>query len=179
MKKIKCAAALLACVMLISAFFTGVSAETLDFVPETRNGKIYGIPAGSTETQVALAYFNAVVDVLDADGKAVGKNTLIGTGFTVKLNSIAYTAVVMGDLDGDGKITTYDYVAIKRAYLGNLKLSTVALEAAGVRAGDRISALNYIMVKRAYFGTYNINNEYTCAPYDPAVGESGWTSGWV
>lgn len=172
-------ALILACITVLAASATAVSAETLDFIPETRNGKIYGIPVNTTERAVDLAYYNAIVEVLDSNGKAVSANTKIGTGFTVKLNSISYTAVVMGDINGDGKLTSSDYIAVKRAYLRTLELSAISLEAAGVKAGSEIRAVNYIMIKRAYFNTYNMNREYTSDPYDPAEGESGWTPDWV
>ena len=178
MKK-RLTAFVLACLMMLSVSALAVSAETLDFIPETRNGKIYGIPVDTNERSVDLAYYNAVVEVLDSNGKAVSAKIKIGTGFTVKLNSISYTAVVMGDINGDGELTSSDYIAVKRAYLRTLDLSTISLEAAGVKAGDEIRAVNYIMIKRAYFNTYNMNREYTSEPYDPVAGESGWTPGWV
>lgn len=180
MNKIKIFAFLLAVFMLASAVVISVSAEeTFDFLPETKNGKIYGFDIGSTQKTAESIYFSAVVDVLDASGKTVSKSTNIGTGFTVKLNSISYTAVVMGDIDGDGELTVYDYVAVKRAYLNTVKLNNLQLEAAGVAPGGRLSPINYIMVKRAYFGTYDINREYRCDPYVGGDEQSGWTPGWV
>ncbi len=180
MNKIKLFALLLAVFMLISVAAISISAEeTFDFLPETKSGKIYGFPVNSTQKTVELVYYNAVVEVLDLNGKAVSKTDKLGTGFTVKLNSISYSAVVMGDVDGDGELSGYDYIAVKRAYLGTLKLNSLQLEAAGVKSGGRLGPINYIMVKRAYFGTYDINRDYRCDPYVPGDEQTGWTSGWV
>ncbi|MBR6562886.1 MAG: hypothetical protein IKK70_02995 [Clostridia bacterium] len=183
MKMSKLISLALVCAVLVavaaSVCPSSVAAKELTFLPETRDGKIYGIPASTTYDSVDLAYYNAVVDIFDRDGNAVSDTEKIGTGYTVKLNSIAYSAVVMGDVDGDGEIKTFDYVAVKRAYLGTAKLGVLETEAAGVKPGKELGVINYIMIKRAYFGTYDMNKDYACDPYDPSQDESGWTPGWV
>lgn len=170
---------LVAATLLSAVIMPSSAAETFDFSPETKSGKIYGFPVESTEKTVELVYYNAVVDILDREGKVASDTAKIGTGFTVKLNSISYAAVVMGDVDGDGELTVYDYINVKRAYLGSLSLNALSLEAAGVVPGGRLSPINYIMVKRAYFGTYDINRDYRCEPYEVGNNDSGWTPGWV
>jgi hypothetical protein len=182
MKKIRIISFALACMMLFCTFALSSSALTINFMPKTSNGKLYGIPAGSTAKTVSHAYYNTIVSVYDTSGNVVSaaSDKKIGTGFRIKLNSAIYTAVVMGDVDGDGQIRARDYVAVKRAYLGTTSdLSALSKEALGISDNGRIRAAHYVMVKRAVMGTYDINQAYTCDPYDPGAEESGWTSGWV
>ncbi len=182
MKKIKALSFLLACIMLAIPFIFTASAEMIDFVPVTENGKLYGIPAGSTAKTVGAAFPNAMYTVYDKNREIVYSTSdkLIGTGFTVKLNLSEYTLVVMGDIDGDGSIRPLDYIAVKRAVLNKqTPLSDLGKEALGLEASDKVRAIDYMRIKRAYLGTYNINNAYTEEPYDPAASESGWTPGWV
>lgn len=169
----------LACLLIFAGLSVFVCAEDLTFAPKTKNGKIYGIPASTKESSVAHAYHNAVVEVFDKNGKAISNDALVGTGYTVKINGYSYAAVVYGDIDGDGEIKSFDYVAVKRAYLGTAKLGILETEAAGVKEGGKLSAINYIMVRRAYFGTYDMNRAYNCEPYCPSGDNGGFTEGWV
>ncbi len=183
MKKTKIISLLLVSVILFCtlALPFSVSAETvmLNFKPVTKNAKIYGIPAATSLTDVKYSLYGYDVVALDLNKKTVtSPKTQVGTGFTIKINSVKYTAVIMGDLDGDGEITVFDYSLIKAAYLDQATLSSVQKEAAQVE-GDFISALSYVKIKRAYFGTYNMNAAYECEPYDPLDGEHGWSPGWV
>lgn len=182
MKKFKLTALALVCMMIFClAASIGASAAEVTFKTVTENGKIYGLPAGSTCAVLKSSFYNTIVDVSTSSGTAVaaGSTTKIGTGFKVRINGTYYTAVVLGDTDGDGAITAADYILAKRAYLGTATLEGVYLEAAGVKAGEALVSVNYIKLKRACLGTYNINVEYTCDPYTPGGDESGWTSGWV
>ncbi len=178
----KILALLLTCTLLLSVCALFASADPVSFRPELKNGKIYGVPADTSVKNLKNAYYNAIISVFDTEGKKVSDSVIIGTGYIVKINSIQYTAVVKGDIDGDGLIKPYDYILVKRAYLGTgVTLTNLQLEAADVDVanGKKLSAMNYIKIKRAYMGTYNINNKYTCEPYDPEAEESGWTPGWV
>lgn len=171
----------LVCIMIVCTFAVSASALMIDFAPKTSNGKLYGIPAGSTAKTVSYAYYNTIVSVYDKSGNVVSASSdkKIGTGFKVKLNNTLYTTVVMGDVDGDGQIRALDYVAVKRAYLGTAgDISDLGKEALGITDG-RIRSVHYVMLKRAVMGSYDMNHAYTCDPYDPGAEESGWTSGWV
>jgi hypothetical protein len=182
MKKTAFVALLLAFVTLFSVMASmNVSGETLiDFEPVLKNGKIYGIPAGTTVSTLKYAYYGYNVRVYDADGKEIlaSSDKFIGTGCKVKINSVGFTAVVMGDIDGDGQISVFDYTSVKNAYLNTDNLSFIQHEACEASDGE-IRAINYVKLKRAYFGTYDINKDYACDPYDPGAENSGWTSDWV
>lgn len=176
----KSIAVLLSCVLLFCAIPFSASAEdTVSFIPEFKSGKIYGIAAGSYVKDIEHIYYDCDVEVYNTDGNKVGSNILVGTGYKIKINGVSYYAVIFGDVDGNGKIEGMDYVMVKRAYFGNLTLSSLAKEAATAEPGEELRAIHYIMVKRAYFGTYDINRDYSCDPYDPDASESGWTPGWV
>ncbi len=182
MKKIKITALILAVAFLVGAMAMLASADTtVDFMPELKHGKIYGIPQKTVVKTLQRAYYNYDVRVYDLNGNSVSSSssTYIGTGFNVKINGISYVAVVFGDVDGDGEITPFDYAIVKRAYLEMGDMSYIGKIAAGVAEGGELRAINYIKIKRAYFGTYDMNSDYSCDPYDPGADESGWTSRWV
>lgn len=177
----KLIALLLTVLFLVSVFAIPASAASVTFRPETRNGKIYGIPVGTTVSVLKTAYYNASVQVTNASGISVANSDLIGTGYIVKLNGVSYTAVVLGDVNGDATLSATDYIVIRRVCAGTYTTSNIALEAAGVDVenGDEPTTLHYIKVKRAVMGTYDMNVDYNCDPYDPTQDESGWTEGWV
>ena len=180
MKRTKLISFLLACVMLASCsvFVLGSSAETVSFVTELSNGRIYGMKIGSTVKDLKLVYYNANIQVLDTHANKLANSDVIGTGCVVKLNGITYSAVVMGDVDGDGEMDAFDYVAIKRAYLGTGYTGTLGLEAAGVKSGSKVGAINYIMIKRAVLGSFDLNKKYNVEPYNPSDKDPGWTENW-
>ena len=172
---------LLVCSILVASFLpmTAMAADTIDFVPEVANGRVYGIPVGATVNDVQLAFYNAVVSAYDRNGNAISKTAKIGTGYTLRINGVAYAAVILGDVNGDAILDSLDYLAVKRCYLGTGTLDSLGREAADATNGQYISAINYIKVKRAAFGTYNININYTVDPYNPGDKDPGWTPGWV
>lgn len=181
MKKRAIISLLLVCSMLLASVLpmTASAADTIDFVPEVSNGRVYGIPVGSDMDDVQIAFYNAVVAGYDRNGNAISNTARIGTGYTLRLNGVAYAAVVMGDVNGDAILDSLDYLAVKRCFLGTATLDTLGREAADAPEGTYISALHYIKVKRAAFGTYDINIRYTVDPYNPGDGDPGWTPGWV
>lgn len=182
MKKTKIVSFVMACVLLVFSSFLSLdsaAAESVSFVTEIANGKIYGIALGAVTADVQMVYYNAVVECYDKNGNKLGKNDPIGTGYTVKINGVSYAAIVMGDVNGDAVLDSQDYLAVKRSYLGTGYVGIWGLEAADVKVGSSVSAINYIKVKRAAFGTYDINRKYTSEPYNPGDRDPGWTPGWV
>ena len=172
---------LLVCVLLstCSLFVLNSSADTVKFVTEISNGKIYGIALGSVTKDIQLVYHTSTVEVYTKGGSKLAANEKIGTGCVIKINGVSYHAVVMGDVDGDGELDAFDYNAIKRSYLGTGYVNVLGHEAAGVKVGSEVKAINYIMIKRAVLRTYDINGKYTTDPYNPAEDDPGWTPGWV
>lgn len=180
MKKIAVISLILVFSFLFSVIVFNVSAaEKIDFVPEIKSGRVYGIAAGSTKTDVEIAYYGRNVQLKDKNGAVVeDDNTKIGTGYVLNLDGVYYATVVMGDVDSSGTITADDYINVKRAVLGTGSLDSLQTEAAGAENG-KLRAIDYIKVKRAYFGTYDINHKYTCEPYLPDMSDneiivSGW-----
>ena len=100
-------------------------------------------------------------------------NEYIATGDTVtdkKGNTL--TVVIYGDADGDGEITVYDYVYVRRVYLGTLKLSA-AFELA-CRMGDTVDVYDYIYVRRHVLGTYKIGTvPHRTPPADTEIDGNG------
>lgn len=61
---------------------------------------------------------------------------------------------VIGDVDGDGELTANDYIIIKRAVFGMVKLSEAQREVADIDGDGEITANDYILAKRIVFGFY-------------------------
>ena len=87
MKKTRIISFALACMMIFCTLVLSSSALTINFMPKTSNGKLYGIPADSTAKTVSHAYYNTIVSVYDKSGEVVSASSdkKIGTGFQVKL----------------------------------------------------------------------------------------------
>ncbi len=174
MKKITIISVILVlCVLAVSVPMNAFAVEEIDFIPELRSGRLYGVSLGSTEADLRSAFLGQTIEIKDRNGKSLGEGdaTLIGTGFTVKINNIHYSTVVMGDVDGNGKLEATDYLMTKRAVIGGANIGSLGVEASGGTNGQ-LRPINYMMVKRACFGTYNINHKYSCDPYTPELEES-------
>ena len=184
MKFSKVLALVLAVVLISSAFSATASAKVVDFKPVVESGRLCGIGLNTPQTVLRDIFSSYDVKIYNKNQQEVAADAdvNIGTGFKIRLNNnLFYNLVVMGDIDGDGNLGSMDYLAVKRAVLGQYNLTATAMRAAEVMEGDDIRAMNYIKVKRAYFGTYDINKAYKCDPYEssnPPVGD-GWSDGWV
>ncbi len=184
MKFSKVLALVLAVVLISSAFSATASAKVIDFKPVIESGRLCGVALDTPQSVLRdlFASYNVIIYNKNQNEVSADANVKIGTGFKVRLNSnLFYNVVVMGDIDGDGSLGSMDYLAVKRAVLGQYNLTATAMRAAEVMDGEDIRAMNYIKVKRAYFGTYDINKAYKCEPYEstnPPVGD-GWSGGWV
>ncbi len=65
--------------------------------------------------------------------------------------------VIYGDCDGDGEVTVYDYILVRRVYMGTIRLEG-AYELA-CRMEDAVTPYDYILVKRHVLGTYLIGTQ--------------------
>ncbi len=93
------------------------------------NGMVLNISAGSKAYYV-LDAFEESCFIRDNDGAFVGKNSLLGTGYT--LSSLAsddtLKIIVNGDLDGDALVTAKDVIRAKKyiegaAYAGDMMIA--------------------------------------------------------
>ncbi len=184
MKFSRILALVLAVVLISSVFSATASAKVIDFKPVIESGRICGVALDTPQTVLRDLFTSSYNVKIYNKGQevAVDADVNVGTGFKVQLNdNLFYNVVVMGDINGDGALGSMDYLAVKRAVLGQYNLTATAMRAAEVMDGEDIRAMNYIKVKRAYFGTYDINKAYKCEPYEssnPPVGD-GWSDGWV
>ncbi len=182
MRTIRLVSLLLACIMLFSLFCIPAAAEdTISFMPELKNGKLYGPALKTPQSIIRRLYASRRVEIYDVDGNLVGAESeeYIGTGYTLKLDGrLYYTVVVMGDVNGDGELTARDYILTKRACMGTYTLTNAGKQAAGMPNGGKLRPINYIKIKRAFFKTYNLNADYECDPYNPFI-DDGWSDSWV
>ncbi len=124
------------------------------------NGILNGVYAKTTVEEL-LKGFTGTVYVTDGAGNKLSSADLVGTGCKVYVtengvSSVKATVIVKGDVDGDGKVSSYDYIYVKRHFLGTYTLSGNYLKAALLSGKDRVNVVDYIMIKRACVGTYTI-----------------------
>lgn len=63
---------------------------------------------------------------------------------------------VKGDIDGNGVLNTLDYMLLKRAVLGTVKLTDAQKEIADVNHDGKVDVIDYTLVKRAVLGTFTL-----------------------
>lgn len=124
------------------------------------NGALRGV---KLKTAVAdlLKGFTGTVDIVNASGDVLDGTKIVGTGCKLRVTEngstyYAATVLVMGDVDGDGTVTSYDYLFIKRHFMGTYNLKDVYFQAGNIGGGDKLDVVDYVLIKRAYFGTYFI-----------------------
>ncbi|MBO5767076.1 MAG: DUF4127 family protein [Clostridia bacterium] len=82
-------------------------------------------------------------------------NEYVATGdIATDKNGKRLTVVIYGDADGDGETTVYDYLLVRRLYMGTVKLAPVFELAC--RMEETVTPYDYILVRRHYHGTYVI-----------------------
>lgn len=89
----------------------------------------------------------------------------IGTGDKITdKNGNEYTAIIYGDGDGDGEITVYDYILVRRLYMGTVMLDKHFELACSL--GDTVTQYDYIYVKRHVLDTFDISRLMHREPSD-------------
>lgn len=142
---------LLLCFVIIAGFSLSVSAVNVtDYYIEN-------IPPETTvsEFKTLLANVGSVSD----NGSVLSDDNFISTGCKIILGDKSYYASVNGDVNGDGKIDAYDYLMIKRCFLGTFALGGTSLLAADIDQNGEIDAFDYLCIKRHFLGTYKIGTK--------------------
>ncbi len=134
--------------------------KILDSNLKIASGVLYGVKLDTTVATL-LTKLQGEITIVDAKGKALSSDDLVGTGAVIRVTQNgqtqdAATVLVMGDVDGDGTVTTYDYVYVKRDFLGTYTLSGLYLKAGLVSGESDLTVIDYIYIKRHFFGTYKI-----------------------
>ncbi len=101
------------------------------------------------------------VTILNNQGQAVNSG-LIGTGFTVNINTSAgnasYTVIIYGDASGDGKINSLDLLKVQKHILGSAKLSGAYLYAGSMDSNStNVTALNLLKIQKHILGSARIS----------------------
>lgn len=124
------------------------------------SGVLNGVALKTTAKEL-MTGFKGNVSIVDASGAPLAEDAFVGTGckILVSKNGSTYTVatlLVLGDVDGDGDVGTYDYLYVKRHFMGTLKLDSVYLKAALLSGRDKVTVADYVLVKRLCFGTYTL-----------------------
>ncbi len=92
-------------------------------------------------------------------GKVVTGDTVVtNDAIITDSTGVTYIAYVFGDVNGDNKLNQFDYIALKRAYMGNYTIEegTTQMKCACVSGGATIKTLDYVMLKRYFLGSYKL-----------------------
>lgn len=85
---------------------------------------------------------SGTVLVTDANGETVSENTLVGTGFNIKIimteEEYNYDVVVLGDTNGDGKVSITDVSQIFQVFYDVTSMDDIYMKAGDVKADGEI-----------------------------------------
>lgn len=135
-----------------------------DYVPELKNTSnllldgafIKGIDENTLASDFNNDFKN---DVSVAYGDtALSDDAVVPNGSIVNLGGASYMVLLRGDVVADGVIDEFDYIALKRAYLGTLEIDNTQFLAADVNQTDELDILDYVILKRHVMDTYVIDN---------------------
>ena len=132
----------------ISVFGTGTLPENEHMITETDGVKyIRDFEDGAELSDVFSAFGGRRITIVSA--KDVEKTTgMLGTGDVITDGGNEYVAVVRGDVSGDGKINASDYVAVRRAILNQVTLSTAQELAADIDRNGKVQSKDYIVLRK-------------------------------
>lgn len=124
------------------------------------NGVLTGVTV-NTCVKTFLEGFKGDVAVISPAGDVMKDDALVGTGCVLRVadgSRYEYVATVMikGDVNSDGVIDSFDYITVKRTFLGTHSLNGVYLTAACVSGGVRARVIDYVMIKRAVLSDYEL-----------------------
>ncbi len=124
------------------------------------SGVLEGVKLKTTAAQL-LDRFTGNVSIVDSLGEPIGDEAYVGTGSKLLVSKggstvEVATVLVMGDVNGDGTVSTYDYLRVKRHFMGTFTLEGVYLKAALLSGRDKVNVADYVLIKRVYAGTYTI-----------------------
>ncbi len=111
------------------------------------DGYIYNVTEKTTPE--ALISFGKNLESVDTEDEYVKTGDIVTDN-----NGNKYSVVIYGDVDPDGIIDKFDYVLLKRCYLGTAKLSGAAVEAA--KREEQSDVFDYIFIKRHVTKTVNL-----------------------
>ncbi len=128
------------------------------------SGYLRGLSWKMTADSFAEHFVKQALTFKDSDGQVLSADSYIGSGTTVEisLNGTVVdsaTLCLAGDVNQNGSLDIGDYLLIKRACLGSIKLSDVQTAASDVYGNNGTDIYDYIMIKRYFFAP---NKELFC-----------------
>ena len=132
----------------------------LDAKISITNGVLNGVKL-NTKVEDLLKCFSGNVEITNASGTALSKDSYVGTGCKIRVTEkentyFAATVLVKGDVSGDGTVNSEDYLLIKRHLLNTYQLKDVYYTAGLLSGENELKVTDYVLVKRVCFGTYVI-----------------------
>lgn len=123
-----------------------------------KDGRYYLFTNGkNTLSDIAKEYGTEQISAKTISGIAISETDIPATGAVLNFEGVRLYVIVLGDADGDGKIDQYDYILIKRTYMGTFLPQKRQYPAMTVSGEEAVCVYDYILVKRHVFGTYNIS----------------------
>mgnify|MGYP003300565041 CR=1 FL=1 len=152
-----------ASISIVTGGTTIIANKDLTGVVDSENNYIYGIPAGTTDEDLA-EYFTVVNGTFEMVANDAGYTNGTGATLVVKNDDgeevAQYTLVIFGDVNGDGTVTNADFVAVKGAAAGTDFDVEVYGFAADVNGDGTVTNADFVAVKGAAAGGDNTVNPY-------------------
>lgn len=143
-------------------------ANTVSIVPSPKEGCLLDIrelngryyyfrkDEGYSLKEIAAEYGTDEYFATSPEGRVLGPDDVPSTGTVLNLGGARIYVVLLGDADGDGEISSYDYLLVKRTYLGTYFPIKSQFYAIAVSNGKEVCSYDYLLVKRHVLGTYDL-----------------------
>ena len=95
---------------------------------------------------------NREIIITDKDGNELDEDYVIGTGMTLKADTLEFKLVVIGDINEDGRISVTDIAQLKLHYIEQEILTEMNLMAADINGDGKISISDVAELKLIYIG---------------------------
>ncbi len=129
--------------------------STLDI--REKDGRYYLFTNGKiTLSDIAKEYGADEFSARTINGNELKENEIPATGAVLNFDAARLYVIIPGDANGDREIDQYDYILVKRTYMGTFSPQKRQLLAMTVSGEDAVCVYDYVLVKRHALGTYNL-----------------------
>lgn len=117
---------------------------------------IFCLDENYTLSEIAEEYGADSYSAVSMYGERITASDIPGTGTVLNFDGARLYLVLIGDADGNALVDQYDYILVKRSYLGTFSPLTRQTLAMKVSGSDEISVYDYLLIRRHFLGTYDL-----------------------
>lgn len=90
--------------------------------------------------------------ILNREYKEIDSNSIVGTGYGLKINNVTYTLIIKGDINGDGKCSVSDLVKIRNNLIGTNELNSIETLGADTSEDGQVSIMDLVKMRQMIIG---------------------------